>query len=194
MKKKIKKLRKVYTESWKYIKESRNYIFTITSIFFFFILVGIVFPTFFTEKILEILKEMLSIFEGKNLPETISLIFINNFRASLFSILLGILFGILPLISAIFNGYVVGFVINLVVAEEGFLVLWRLLPHGIFEIPAVLISMGLGLRIGLELFKKNSKKLLKRNFNESLKVFFVIVLPLLIIAAIIEGTLIFLFG
>ncbi|MBC8434888.1 stage II sporulation protein M [archaeon] len=137
---------------------------------------------------------MLSIFEGKNLPETISLIFINNFRTGLSSILLGIIFGILPLISAIFNGYVVGFVINLVVAEEGFLVLWRLLPHGIFEIPAVLISMGLGLRIGLGLFKKNSKKLLKRNFNESLKVFFVIVLPLLIIAAIIEGTLIFLFG
>lgn len=194
MKSKINNLKEAYSESWRYIKESKKYIFIITGIFLISILMGIIFPTFFTEKILEILKEMLLIFEGKNLPETISLIFLNNARASLFSILLGIMFGILPILSAIFNGYLVGFVINQVVAEAGWLVIWRLLPHGIFELPAVLISMGLGLRIGIDLFKKNPKKLLKRNFNKSMKLFLRIILPLLILAAIIEGSLIFLVG
>ncbi len=194
MKNKLKQLKRTYKESWKYIKESKRYIFTITSVFLIFILIGIIFPTIFAEKLFELIKEMLLMFEGKNLPETISLIFLNNARASLFSILLGIVFGVLPLISAVFNGYLIGFVINKVTTEEGLFVLWRLLPHGVFELPAVLISMGLGLRIGLELFKKNPGKKLKRNFNESMKTFFTIILPLLIIAAIIEGSLIFLFG
>ncbi len=191
---KTKNLKKAYKESSHYVAESKNYIFSITAIFLVFIAVGIIFKSPFEEKILELIKEMMKLFLGKNLVETISLIFLNNARACLFSIALGILFGILPLISAIFNGYLVGFVIKTVTAQEGLFVLWRLLPHGIFELPAVLISMGLGLRIGLDLFKDNAGKKLKRNFRQSMNAFFRIILPLLIVAAIIEGTLIFFFG
>jgi stage II sporulation protein M len=192
MKKQKKKSK--YSESFSYIKESKSYILAITSLFIFSILVGLIFPIFFEEQILEILKEMLGIFDGKNLVETIFLIFLNNLRASLFIILLGIFFGIFPIVSAIFNGYLIGFVVRLVVAEEGLFVIWRLLPHGIFELPAVLISMGLGLKIGFELFKKNPEKTLKRNFKESIKVFLRIILPLLVLAAFIEGSLIYLVG
>ena len=188
---KTKQIKKSYKESFHYIAESKKYIFTITSIFFVFIAVGILFKSPLEDKILELIKQMMNMFIGKSLLETISLIFLNNARACLFSIALGILFGILPLISAIFNGYLVGFVIKMVTAQEGLLVLWRLLPHGIFELPAVLISMGLGLRIGLDLFKDNAGKKLKRNFRQSMNTFFRIILPLLIVAAIIEGTLIF---
>jgi stage II sporulation protein M len=189
-----KKIKKAYKESFHYVAESKSYVFAITAIFLVFIAVGIIFKSPFEEKILELIKEMMNLFLGKNLVETISLIFLNNARACLFSIALGIMFGILPIISAIFNGYLVGFVIKTVTAQEGLFVLWRLLPHGIFELPAVLISMGLGLRIGLDLFKDNAGKKLKRNFRQSMNAFFRIILPLLIVAAIIEGTLIFFFG
>jgi stage II sporulation protein M len=188
------KIKKLYKESFQYLLESKRYILTITALFLFSIFLGILFPDFFKEKILELIKGMMELFVGKNLSETISLIFLNNARACLFSILLGIMFGILPIISAVFNGYLVGFVIKFAVAEEGLSVLWRLLPHGIFELPAVLISMGLGLRFGIEIFKKNPGKTLKINFQESMRAFFIIIIPLLLIAALIEGFLVYFVG
>ena len=75
------------------------------------------------------------------------------------------------------------------VSLEGILTLWKLFPHGIFEIPAVIISLGLGLRLGITLMFK-TKKFKKESFS-SLLVFLLVVTPLLIIAAIIEGFLVF---
>jgi stage II sporulation protein M len=81
-----------------------------------------------------------------------------------------------------------------VVYEEGILVLWRLLPHGIFELPALFLSAGLGLRLGTFIFRKNKLKSLKNYLFESLRVFLFIIFPFLLIAAIIEGILISFFG
>lgn len=194
MKKKNKSLKKFYSERLKFLKESKRYIFSISLVFLFFALVGYFFPVFFEDKIMELIKQLLEKFIGLNLEQTILMIFLNNLQASFFSMVFGIAFGILPLFSAVVNGYLVGFVAEKAVAEGGILVLWRLFPHGIFELPAVLISMGLGLKIGFEVFKKKAEKSLKRNLIESWKLFYSVVLPLLVIAAIIEGTLVFLLG
>ena len=35
--------------------------------------------------------------------------------------------------------------------------LFRLLPHGIFELPAIFISLGLGLRFGMFIFQKEKE-------------------------------------
>lgn len=191
---KKRSLKNFYLERINFLKESKNYVFAITGIFIFFAFVGFIYPHLLEDRLLELIKQLREMFVGKNLFETIALIFFNNLKASLFSIVFGIVFGILPLFSAIANGYLVGFVAEKAVAEGGILVLWRLLPHGIFELPAVLISMGLGLKIGFEIFNKNSNKKLKRNFRESIKIFLSVVLPLLAIAALIEGALVFIFG
>ena len=106
----------------------------------------------------------------------------------------GILFGIYPLFATIANGFILGFVASISVSEVGFLVLWRILPHGIFELPAIFISFGLGLKIGSFIFQKKKFKSLKNYSLNSLKVFVFIIIPLLIIAAVIEGALIFLFS
>ena len=100
---------------------------------------------------------------------------------------MGVFIGLFPITSAVVNGYLIGFIANHAVAEKGVLVLWRLLPHGIFELPAVFISMGLGLKIGIGLLKEEN---LKKNFVNALRVFVFVVLPLLIIAGIIEGVLV----
>ena len=68
--------------------------------------------------------------------------------------------------------------------------MWRLLPHGIFELPAIILSIGIGLKLGVEIWKKDSWNVLKRNIIESLRFFIFIIMPLLVIAAIIEGLLI----
>ena len=180
---------KLLKESLDYIKESKFYIYIGVFIFFFFSLIGFVFPMF-QEQIFRIIEELSALFEGKNLWETIGLIFFNNARASIIAIIAGVFFGIFPLVIALGNGYLVGFVSRLVTDNVSILELWRLLPHGVFELPAVLISVGFGLKIGIEILIKPGKQNFFRNLEMSLKAFVLVVLPLLVIAAIIEGILI----
>src|SRR3989344_2332310 len=104
------------------------------------------------------------------------------------------IFGILPLLSIIANGYLVGFVSSMAVQEAGFNSLWRLFPHGIFELPAVFISFGLGIKFGTFIFKKNKKDAFKEYLINCLRVFIFVIIPLLIIAAIIESSLIIFLG
>ena len=75
---------------------------------------------------------------------------------------------------------------------EGGASLLKLLPHGIFELPAIFIALGIGLKLGTFPFQKEPEKSLKRFLGNSIRVFLLIVLPLLLIAGIIEGLLIFL--
>jgi stage II sporulation protein M len=76
------------------------------------------------------------------------------------------------------------------VQSSGLTSLLNLLPHGIFELPAIFISLGLGLKLGTTWFKKNIAETFRKYFWESLRVFVWIILPLLSVAAIIEGLLI----
>ena len=72
----------------------------------------------------------------------------------------------------------------------GINVLFRLVPHGIFELPSFIISLGLGLRLGLYLFLKKRGETFSGNLENVLRVFIFVILPLLLIAAFIETMLI----
>lgn len=181
-----------FKESWDFIKTKRNYVYFSAVIFLIFIIIGyFVSPSALLEaQLLKTLQGLTLKFQGLNLFQTIWALFSNNSIASLCAIVLGVVFGIFPLVVLMFNGYLVGFVANRAVAQEGIIILWRLFPHGIFEIPALLVSAGLGISLGLNLFSENFGK----QFKSSVKAFFLIVLPLLLIAAIIEGALVSFFG
>ena len=132
---------------------------------------------------------------GLNWWQMMVFILDNNLRSSFFSMLAGVFLGIFPVLAAFSNGYVLGFVAEMaVVSEAGFNlgVLWRLVPHGIFEFPAILLSLALGTKFGTFVFAERGKRKKEffRRLEESLRVFLFIILPLLIIAAIIEGILI----
>jgi len=176
-----------YKKSWGFIKQSKNYIWFSVLVVFLFALIGFIFPVFFEKEIIAFVEQLKLSFEGLSVLETIWKIFLNNTLATFFAIVLGVFIGLFPITSAVVNGYLIGFVANHAVAERGILVLWRLLPHVIFELPAVFISIGLGLRIGIGLLKEEN---LKKNFVNALRVFVFVVLPLLIIAGIIEGVLV----
>lgn len=200
MKKKRRKkenfsLRKEYRESWDYTRESKNFIYAIIAIFFVFSLIGFFIPApdFIRESIIKLLEEILEKTQGMSQIELIKFIFINNAQSSFFGIIFGVLLCIFPLVEAIGNGYILGFVSLMAFEEGGISVLFRLLPHGIFELPAVFISLGLGLKFGTFIFQKNKGESFKKYFWNSLRVFLFIVIPLLIIAAIIEGILVFIF-
>jgi len=197
MKKKGKKrdfnLREEYKENWDYIKESKNFIYLIIAVFFVFAFVGffIPVPDAVAEQILHFIQELLEKIQGMNQNELISFIFFNNLQSSFFVMVFGVFLGIFPVVGAILNGYLLGFVASMGVGEGGVSVLLRLLPHGIFELPAVFISLGLGLKLGTFVFQEEKIHSLKKYFWNSLRIFFFIVIPLLILAAIIEGSFMF---
>lgn len=185
-----------YKESFAFLKESKIFIYSIIVIFFAFVLIGFFVPApeSIVEQIRKFIEELLKQTQGMSFPELTGFIIFNNLQTSFFGMVFGIILGIFPLILAMSNGYFLGFVSKLSVQTDGFLSLWKLLPHGIFELPAVFISLGLGMKIGSFVFKKKGKKIksLKEYLLNSLKVFFFVVIPLLIIAGIIEGALMFL--
>jgi len=183
-----------YSESWKYIKNSQFFIYEVISVFLLFALIGFFVspPEPVREQLLNFIAELLKKTEGMSQGQLISFIFFNNLQSSFISMLFGAVLGIFPMLSSLVNGYVLGFVSSLSVAEEGVLSLLRLLPHGIFELPAIFISLGLGVKLGTSLFHKNKYETFREYLIKSLKVFILIIIPLLVIAGVIEGSLIFL--
>lgn len=188
-------LRENYQKSWKHIGDSRKFIFIIAGIFLLFTVIGLFAPApnSLIEWISKYIQEITELTEGLSPLELVSFIFFNNLKSGFFGLIFGILVGIFPVFLALFNGYILGFVLGASIESGGIWVIWKLLPHGVFELPAIFIALGLGLRTGTySLFRKKGK--FKVDFYESIRAFFFIVLPLLLIAAVIEGVLIFLVG
>ena len=180
-------LEKNYIKSWNCILESKNYILMILGFFVLFVLIGALIPTpeILEQKILEFIENLLNKTEGMSHLELISFIFVNNVQSSFLGMFFGIFFGIFSAIICLLNGYILGFVAMRSAQIEGIFVLWRLFPHGIFELPALFLSLGLGLKLGTFIFQKNKYISLKTYLRESLRVFLFVIIPLSIIAAII---------
>ncbi len=183
---------KKFKDSLEYIWDSRSFIYSIVGVFFFFSLIGFFVPLSeaFSAQILEHLRELVGRTRGLGTIEMILFLFNNNSLSSLMGLFLGFFFGLFPIFNAILNGFVLGFVAELSVSEYGILSLWRILPHGIIELPAIFISLGLGLKFSTFIFKKEKFKAFEKFFINSFFSYLFVVLPLLVIAAIIEGVLI----
>ncbi len=132
------------------------------------------------------------VFSGPSMWRGVGILFANNLRASLMMLLGGILL-IFPLFGLIVNGGLVGVVSTLITYEEtlslfGFYSV-GILPHGVFEIPAILLSGAIGLKISKELLSpprgETRKHRLKKNYQAALWSLPVIIL-LLAIAAVVE--------
>ena len=180
-------------DSWSYLGKHRKYIYASIWIFFASAIFGYVYSAQlgFFDKIIE---EIVTSTQDLDYLELIWFIFSNNATSSVSALFLGAFFGVFPLINAVFNGAVLGYVYSKAVPIAGVFVAWRLLPHGIFELPAIFISLGLGIHLGASFFGANKLKTFKFRFKESLKVFLVIVVPLLALASIIESSLIVFIG
>lgn len=187
--------RKNYSLSWKYIKESKSYLLFILLLFLFSFVIALFYqPPEIVEIIKKFIEELLRETQGLNTWQMIIFILDNNLKSSFIALILGIFLGIFPVITAFSNGYILGFVAEKVVKVEGGFVLWRLFPHGIFEFPAIILALALGVKFGMFWFSKEKKKEFLIRLENSLRVFLFVILPLLIIAAIIEGILITLLG
>ena len=126
------------------------------------------------------------------LPQSsiLAIIFFKNVSALLISFVLSPILYLVPVMALTFNGWLVGFLSAIVLQEKslGYL-LAGLLPHGIFELPALIIGEAAALSFAttviLALFKKEGRKLLLPNLKRNLR-YLTIAFVLLLPAAIIE--------
>lgn len=190
MKLKIRRLLKNnYRLCLGFLKDTKKYILFSCFVFLLSSLIGFIFPVFFKGEIFNYLQTISASIENLSLFEIISFIFFNNLKSAFLALFFGIAFGIIPLVALISNGYILGFVANYVFNQDGIFVLWKILPHGIFELPAILISVAIGLNLGFNVLNKKFK--FKEYFLRAIRFFVLVIIPLLIIAAIIEGSLIY---
>lgn len=83
-------------------------------------------------------------------------IFLNNLRAAALTVALGFTL-VFPAISMGLNGFVVGFVLSAALSTHQLTPLQTLaviLPHGIFELPALFLATALGWRIGAAFWRE----------------------------------------
>lgn len=143
------------------------------------------------EKELESIREFFRSLSSEGLSplEIFLLIFLNNSIKSFIAMLLGVLFGVVPILFIFLNGLIIGFFANFVASEIGianFILL--LLPHGILEIPAVILACSYGLWLGVEFLR--DRKNIKKHILMAISNFVRLVLPMLLVAAFIETLLI----
>jgi stage II sporulation protein M len=135
--------------------------------------------------------------KDKTYHNAFSMIFFNNLQASLVMIASGITFGLLPILLISFNGFLLGIVLSVASHSAGQnplqLFVTHILPHGIFELPAVFLASALGLRLGIliirSLFLQGNKEAWKQ-FAFRLQSLLVLITGLLIVAALVEAYLI----
>jgi uncharacterized membrane protein SpoIIM required for sporulation/ABC-type transport system involved in multi-copper enzyme maturation permease subunit len=132
------------------------------------------------------------------LPEiSTSFIFSNNLRVMILAVLVSVFsFGALTLLLTIINVGLVSFLITEIVIlgyNPWLFVATFVLPHGIFEVPAVLIGLTFALRIGAALVSPPQGLDVGQGFILTLanfiKILIFLVIPLLLLAAYIEANI-----
>ena len=117
-------------------------------------------------------------------------LFGNNLRAMVLSTLYGFIpFLYLPALSMGVNAILLGMVASSV-NGQWLLLAAGILPHGIFELPALCLSLAAGLCLCQNInryIRKNEKDIMKPLLLNILRVTGLVVIPLLVVAAIIES-------
>jgi uncharacterized membrane protein SpoIIM required for sporulation len=126
-------------------------------------------------------------FEGKHGADFILSLFLHNLVATYITMCLITLWGFFPMVNAIANGLILGWIVVTATGPSLADAAVMLVPHGMFEWPAMMIAWGVGLwRGALYRFGSDPGTYVLR-WKQSNRVFFLIVLPLLLLAAMIEG-------
>lgn len=189
----------------RHFKEMKHYFIVVVLVFGFSLYMGWANSdqfTHFLEKQLEGLRPMIKSISSKENPQVwlFIFIFLNNAIKSVLIVFCGVFLGVLPLFMLIANGMILGYVLSLQTHESTLsIVLKGILPHGIIEIPVILLACAYGLKIGMLVWKMGVQLLVpaeKRSARIELIRIFQLTKPLsmgivvlLLIAAIIESTL-----
>ncbi len=153
------------------------------------LMLGLLVPPEATSELFQELDQVLEPLRTESQVLLAVFIFINNTVKALGVFVLGTLLGIPPLIFICTNGLIIGAVVSGVKSVMGLIfVTASLVPHGVVEIPIVLLATALGFMMGWESLKRllGRKSEVKLKLIRGIKIYMRWVLPGLFIAAIIE--------
>jgi stage II sporulation protein M len=134
-------------------------------------------------------KEVAGQMDGENPYDMCPKLFTNNLQACILLFLGGATFGILTIFIMSLNGIVIGAIMELVHKDHTPLfVAAAILPHGIFEIPAFIISGALGILLAQSLIAEwyGSGDTAVAAYSYA-RLFVAVVLPLVAVAAMVEA-------
>jgi stage II sporulation protein M len=134
-------------------------------------------------------KEVAGQIMGKDSADIFARLFFNNLEACILLFLGGASFGILTIFIMSLNGILIGSIMEIVHKEHSFaFVAAAILPHGIFEIPAFIISGALGILLAQSLINEwYDGSDTGEDAKKFARTFLLYVLPLVAIAAFVEA-------
>jgi stage II sporulation protein M len=147
-------------ELYNLLRESRNYLLFALVLFTVSAGLGYSYSELFEAQISAMLNELGDIVEHVKEKDsalyTAWFIFQNNTKAALMMVFVGVILFFVPFFTLFANGLVIGYVLKHS-ALEGIpafdLFLYALMPHGILELPAILIAGGMGMFLGVRLIQ-----------------------------------------
>jgi stage II sporulation protein M len=138
----------------------------------------------------DILANFVRMFTGMPPFRLAVAIFLNNAVKTFFAIVLGVVLGIVPVIFLFANGIALGVAISISTQARG---LWpsllAILPHGIIELPAVLLGTSIGLMIGhlaAQGISGRARVPIIAEIGRAIRYFCTVIVPLLVLAALVE--------
>lgn len=175
------------------LRQNKNYLWLALALFALGWLLG----ALFTDSILKLvqpsldqLRDIAQKAQDKGGAYTSGVIFTNNLRATVTMLLLGILACVPTMISLLMNGMMIGVMLAKVGGNFWGLVAFGILPHGIFEMPAIFIASAFGIKLGRVLLVPLAEKTRWQSFKfvwrEVLSISWFVLL-LLVVAASVEG-------
>lgn len=185
---------------WQSLLETKRYVYISAIIFLVSMLMGYnwkAFHVFLEGQVAGIADIAEDILSSENpLLTLITFIFINNAVKAVAIVFLGFFLGLLPIIFLWVNGMVLGYLYLDMVVTGGEMTTWQLivgiLPHGIIELPIIVIACAYGLRLGVLVWAAiiGSKRVARGSISQFMKgtprlVVFIVVS--LFVAALIES-------
>jgi stage II sporulation protein M len=179
-----------------YLRRLRSYLIASLTLFALGIIAGLVavyqIPSI-ADHFQNTLANFVRIFAGLPPLKLAGAIFLNNAFKTLCAILLGLFLGIVPVIFLVANGVALGVALSISTQARG---LWpsvlAILPHGIFELPAVFLGTSIGLLIGAQTAQRLAGRAeisIGAEVLQGVKYFCSVIVPLLLVAAFVEAFL-----
>ena len=179
-------IKKQYSRAFLDLRDAGNALLVAVIIFLAGILLGLTNPSW-GDDLISAMKGMARHISGKGTFLIIVAIFFRNSLSAAISVISGPLIGIIPVLGAVTNGLLLGAVLAHFSVQERINALVLLVPHGLFELPAISAAWGLGIWQGIWYFEKDREETFHERRKKAYRIFLIVILPLLGIAAIIEG-------
>lgn len=141
---------------WQLLKQNKSFVWIAAGLMVGSSVIGFVMHDEVQPIVKEMLKQLQDVVENIAADHTFTnifwTIFLNNTKAAFIMLASGLLFGLYPAIALLSNGFMLGFIISDAALRYGEsplrLFVTQIMPHGMFELPAIIIAGGFGIKFG----------------------------------------------